>query len=592
MPEPRVRVWHNPNFESNAPRSGGNAAPRKPRQWNEKGFIPFRLEVLTPVHIGSGETLSPLEYVLRQKDGEWRLYRLDMRAWFAESSDDAAVRGAIESDDLKRIQKTVDEKTGPTAEDAERLALFSCRIPDETLVEDLRRVLERQSGKKGEVDAIMRNPADGSVCLPGSSLKGALSTPLINRQDLQKSGDRGGFLKGALDPSFKPRDQQREYHERMKRMFGDIRIHAMQALKVSDVLIAPDVCHIVQAEEKARKADKTPTPKNACEAIPAGAMLYGRLLFDSASGEPQIQGPDWTADFGQLRELCNAFYLGRLAVEYGKFYTLPHWGEVRGEMDQVLKKIAAGFGLEEQQVKVMVQDALQQWKPDSGPREVATLIQTKLQALGSENPPLLLRVGHYSHVECMTVDANAPKGRSFKDKEGNMTDPVFGTTRTLAAGKQPFGWVLLHFCTPEEYADGILQIETDVENAALERRELAREAAKRNTAKALEAERIHREAEERRIVEESKRQDEEARLAAMSPEEREIDTVASLRATENEAVALYSKLDGLDGALQGKAARALRTFWDKAGKWQGKGLTKKQTEKVNKVKALLAKEEP
>ena len=128
--------------------------------------------MLTPVHIGSGDTLSPLEYVLRQHEDAWRLYRLDMRAWFAEYGQDSAVRSAVESTDLKRIQRVVNEKTGPRAEDAERFALFSCRIPDASLAEEtLQNALDRQSGKKGEVSAILRNPADGSVCLPGSSLK-------------------------------------------------------------------------------------------------------------------------------------------------------------------------------------------------------------------------------------------------------------------------------------------------------------------------------------------------------------------------------------------------------------------------------------
>jgi len=602
MPESYVR--HNSgNGTPNAPRSTGNATSRKlPRQWNEKGFLPFRLEILTPVHIGSGETLSPLEYVVRQKGEEWRLYRLDMRAWFEEFGQDKAVLEAIESGNLKSIQKVVNEKTGETAEDAERLALFSCRIPDKPLVQALQQVLDRQSDKKGEVDAIMRNPADGSVCLPGSSLKGALSTPLINWQDQQKSDGRDGFLKNELEkarkkafnPNLDEKAQQRAYRKAyqeayrkcMSQMFDDIRAHAMQALKVSDVPIAPDICHIVPAEEKARKAEKTPTPKNACEVIPADAALYGRLLFDSASGKPQILGPGWTADFDTLRMLCNAFYLSRLAIEYGKFYTLPHLSKARDEMDKVLQKIAAGFGPAEQSILAMVKETIQRLSPNADPHETAALFQDKMQKLGCKNPPLLLRVGHYSHVECVTVDANAPKGKKISGAKG----PVFGTTRTLASGKQPFGWVLLHFCSPEEYTNGILQTETDIGNAISKHQALAQEATERKEAKALEAERAQREAEKRQAEKEQKRQAEEARLAAMSPEEREIKAVASLQAKEDNAVALYNKLDALDEALRNRAAQVLQAFWQNTGKWEGKSLSKKQAEKVKKVKSLLAKE--
>ena len=139
-PETGKRIWVNPNAASRAvspePHPAGNSGQRKPRLWNDKGFLPFRLEMLTPVHIGSGDTLSPLEYVLRQHEDAWRLYRLDMRAWFAEYGQDSAVRGAVESTDLKRIQCVVNEKTVPRAEDAERFALFSCRIPDTSLAEN------------------------------------------------------------------------------------------------------------------------------------------------------------------------------------------------------------------------------------------------------------------------------------------------------------------------------------------------------------------------------------------------------------------------------------------------------------------------
>ncbi len=584
MPESYIR----PNSGSSTQKVSRPIGKASPRQWNEKGFLPFRLEVLTPVHIGSGETLSPLEYVVRQKGEEWRLYRLDMRAWFSEFGQDKEVLDAVESGDLKSIQKMVDKKTGETAEDSERFALFSCQIPDKTLVQALQQVLDRQSNKKGEVDAIMRNPADGSVCLPGSSLKGALSTPLINWQDQQKSNGRDGFLKKVLNSQ--PREQPREYRNRMGQMFGDIRTHAMQALKVSDIPIAPDICHIVPAEEKARKAEKTPTPKNACEVIPADATLYGRLLFDSASGKPQIQGPGWTVDFDSLRMLCNAFYLSRLAIEYGKFYTLPHLSKARDEMDKVLQKIAAGFGPAEQSILSMVKETIQQLSPNADPHETAALFQDKMRKLGCKNPPLLLRVGHYSHVECVTVDANAPKGRAFNKKEGGKTGPVFGTTRTLAAGKQPFGWVLLHFCSPEEYTNGILQTETDIENAISKHQALAQEATKRKEAKVLEAERAQREAEKRQAEEEQKRQAEEMRLAVMSPEEREIEGVASLQAKEDNVVALYNKLDALDEALRNRAAQALQAFWQNTGKWEGKSLSKKQAEKVKKVKSLLAKE--
>ena len=53
----------------------------------------------------------------------------------------------------------------------------------------------------------------------------------------------------------------------------------------------------------------------------------------------------------------------------------------------------------------------------------------------------LVRIGHFSHVECVTLDnVRKPKTREVKGK------PMpYGTTRTLANGLYPFGWAKLEF---------------------------------------------------------------------------------------------------------------------------------------------------
>ncbi len=65
---------------------------RSPRQWRSEGFLPFRLEVLTPVHIGSGDVLSPLEYVIRKKNGKARLYRIDLQSWLMRHGSEQSVQ--------------------------------------------------------------------------------------------------------------------------------------------------------------------------------------------------------------------------------------------------------------------------------------------------------------------------------------------------------------------------------------------------------------------------------------------------------------------------------------------------------------------
>lgn len=87
-------------------------AEKTPRTWQSKGFFPFHVEVLTPVYIGSGNTLSPLEYVIRKERGEYSLHRIDLQTWLVEHSADESVQNTISSGDISRIRRMLDEKVG------------------------------------------------------------------------------------------------------------------------------------------------------------------------------------------------------------------------------------------------------------------------------------------------------------------------------------------------------------------------------------------------------------------------------------------------------------------------------------------------
>ena len=175
---------------------------------------------------------------------------------------------------------------------------------------------------------------------------------------------------------------------------------------------------------------------------------------------------------------------------------------------------------------------------------------------------LPLRIGRHSGAECVTVEGQRIikilKKNQRPEYRANATTIWFAAENKEGKGElRPFGWVALQEIRAEEIA------------------------------KQKEQQRL---TEEHRAEEEKKRQAEEARLAAMSPEEREIEAVASLQAKEDNAVALYNKLDALGEALRNRAAQALQAFWQNTSKWEGKSLSKKQAEKVKKVKSLLVKE--
>lgn len=509
-----------------------------------RGFFPFRLEVLTPVFIGSGDDLSPLEYVIRKEGNRARLHMIDLQGWLMEQASNQSVQNIIAGGDIARIRNMLDEKV-----DAERFSLSSSVIADPTLADELRQAFsggqgnqrERQKTKTGNVSAALRNPLDSCLYIPGSSLKGSISTPLINWLDKLSSVS----LRDCAQ-----KDPKYGVTNRMREMFGGISEHAMQALKVSDVVASVFAGSIVRAREVSRVPGKQGTPKPPCEVImPDTGDLWGRLMMDCPGREPAISLPGGkSVPFSQLVRLCNAFYQKRFLDESKKFYQQAHLTSVHVALNHAEARI-----------------------------------------LQLDEHAMLLRVGHYSHVECVTVENNNPLTRKGK----NGTPMPFGTTRTLAGGVLPFGWVLLHFCTPEEYEQGIRESEQKRLAAAAAQREKRLELTRQLAEQAEQAKTLIRQREAQRLAEEKKaaetkaRQEELARqMANMSSEEA---LLLKLQSEPSEALSmeLFAAMKTWDIALQKKAATTLKEVWQNLGKWSGKQ-SKKQEAKIKEITALLS----
>ncbi len=440
---------------------------RQPRKWRRKGFFPFRMEVLTPVFIGSGTTLSPLEYVIRAEHNTHCLCRIDLQSWLMEHALDQSVQAIIASGDIARIRRMLDEKV-----DAADFALSSSPIADAALADELRRAFGGQPAgqtpsrktKTGDVDAAMRNVLDNCLYIPGSSLKGALSTPLINWLDILTRKQGRPSLKDAVQKN--PKNGMDGW---LQTMFGSIGNHAMQALKVSDVSAPFAACAIVRAKERSKNPDKKGTPKPPCEVImPNQSGMWGRLMLDSAGKEPAVALPNGTrVTLPEIIRRCNTFYKKRFADEMRAFYELPHFADVRAALREV---------------------------------------EVKIHAL--TDSALLLRVGHYSHVESVTVENRQPKPRVVKGKPM----PV-GTTRTLADGRLPFGWIILHFCSLEEYEKGMRETEK-FQHAAIHAQIERLDSHKEN---ATQAAFYARQQEERRFAAEQKAAEERKKTGRTGP---------------------------------------------------------------------------
>ena len=134
-----------------------------------------------------------------------------------------------------------------------------------------------------------------------------------------------------------------------------------------------------------------------------------------------------------------------------------------------------------------------------------------MEALRLKTNEAFARIGHFSHVECVTLDSvHKPKTR-MKDGKPLPWDK----TRTLANGLYPFGWVNLK-SEPRTQTDWPFSFQ-ELENIIQAKKESIIKANKVVEVAAKHA----REAAEKWLAEEKRK----AALEAMSSEERDIATV-------------------------------------------------------------------
>lgn len=499
----------------------------------------IRLEPLTPIHIGSGDSLDPLGYLMKEVNGQPYLYPVDVQAWVEEQPNPSELAEIFSRKPLTEIRAYLAKEIAPVVD---AYAGAPVRVASREVYETYGREL-RAPGSPSQllIDPALKNSLTGALLIPGSSIKGAIRTAVIDCLDQKWGLD----LRGAN------RDKG-GYEKTLEDVFGKVGENVFRDLKVGDFPAALGESVIVTAKEvrQTNNPQRQGTPKSPCEASLSRIMLeqpyalHGRLALGAHNGagrdalltvQQGVRKKTWSLD--ELMGLCNEFYGKRYRQEHDEFYSKPH-----------LSPTAAALA--------PLEEALLNPEPGS----------------------MILRLGRYSHIECMTVENNQPQTRMVKGQQ-----MPHGTTRTLADGCYPFGWALLSLVSAEEYAQACAHRE-EADAAFLRgRRDRREELAGRHMA-AMRQQREREQAERERREAEAKLQ---AQLAAMSPEERLVHVVEAGTCSENQVVELFGKLGVLPEDLKDRAARAVKSFWVKGDKWEKKKCTDKQWAKVQKVKALL-----
>ncbi|RLB71516.1 MAG: type III-A CRISPR-associated RAMP protein Csm5 [Deltaproteobacteria bacterium] len=407
-----------------------------------------RLEVLTPVHIGNGDTSDPLDYVITSKNGSDYLCQIDLDSWLEDYPDQQELAKVLDGGRLPVIRKFIADNLDTDIYARSRATIISPEISRKYK----QHIANLNSPNQLLIDPALKNPLTGCLLVPGSSIKGAMRTAVIDWCDQNWNLN----LRNSRNP--------REYTQNLERALGSIRESTFKQLKTGDFEAVINASAIVTAKEKSIKVEKiNGTPKNSCEVCLSAATegepqpLFGRFAIGEQSNKQdtfltcKMEGKVQRWSLSELLKLVTDFYRQRYEAEKQKFYTQPHFSQSS---------------------------------------DVITMLDSEFASL-DENQ-MILRVGHYSHIECMTVSNNKPVG-----KKG------YGKTRTLADNTYPFGWVKLTLCGQEEHDTYWQQKQQLERQVAAERQQLRQtkiEQRQQQLQQQLEQQRQQEQAEQSRLA--------------------------------------------------------------------------------------------
>lgn len=359
----------------------------------------FRLIALTPVHVGTGEAITPEEFFTDDRTNEMVRFRPEA-ALSAMSGDQRTQFSALidqnRMDDALVQLRTFAQKAGESH-------IYRIKLSDSSKP-DLQAIIGKLDTQKGDVRPLPRNPFNGRIIIPGSGIKGAIRTALMSK-----------FVEELLSNEPRLKDEiHRKSGFELKRAWSIVQQRVFGAqnhgqaldrdpfrhLKVSDVEVDPALAVISRAQIYKRDGS-------------AGAekiRMYFERLMSSADGVPGVLG---TVSIKVISREDRDNKLGKVSREFS-------WAELSGACSAFysgrMQAEANGFGW-------LYTGWALGWK-------------------GSNKPAFYLRLGRFNHFDSLSVNG-IRRGQGFKGK------PLFesGSSRTaceLVNGrKAPFGWVVL-----------------------------------------------------------------------------------------------------------------------------------------------------
>ena len=460
----------------------------------------LKITTLTPVHIGCGEDYTPTDYVIDDET----LFAFDNAAVSEALPENARnelmrlVSGNRQDDVLKQIQKLFYEQRESL------MAKASHYLPVAKGVAELYKQQEERGRKELNrlgIERTFYNPVSQIPVIPGSSLKGAIRTALLNQVNM----DKGQSLHNKRPENKKLQEDLFEYQ--MSKLEQDPMrlIHLADSNDMDRTTIKSEIRFAVnrprrepvQGRTKGKMAEDK-GPYQLLETLPElSVRAYGsRLTIQKVSHlhpqqEDKLPAAEFHWSMEQIIQACNGFYRPLLEQEVNligqRNYAAPEWKQ---RMDKLLDYI----------------------KP-----------------LLDSDQAILLRVGRHSGAEAVTLNGlRNIKIMQGKDKPAKYelqprTLWLAADVRDSRSEMVPFGWLLIEI-DPSDEASTVLEAESRVAGHA--KQQWSKEQQRRITelhdklTKRKQQEKTQKQAQ---LAEQKAEQERQQRLASMTEEDRAIE---------------------------------------------------------------------
>lgn len=266
----------------------------------------FRLgfEILSPIHIGSGNGIDPLDYIIK----EARLYRLSLENLIIGMDDIERERfeELINKGDLMEIRKYISERIN-----TERDSLYSVEVSQE--------VMNLYNTKIGDIQnqllisPFIRTEGGARPLIPGSSIKGAIRTAVISE-----------LAKNSNLPKPKDFKEEKEFESKVLG-YKDGKDDPFRGIKIRDKTL-PEDSTIIRRVRNVSKKEGGLQPNEIqiiCEV--SHSYITGKPLkietsisFDDSLFSTNFLSMVLTK--GQVIKSCRDFYRNKMEMEHNKFY--------------------------------------------------------------------------------------------------------------------------------------------------------------------------------------------------------------------------------------------------------------------------------